>query len=39
MSRRRRGRDQDDSEVNLTAMLDVVFMMFIFFIVTASFVK
>ncbi len=29
----------DESEVNLTPMLDVVFIMLIFFIVTASFVK
>lgn len=31
--------DDDDSEVNMTPMLDVVFIMLIFFIVTASFVK
>ncbi len=31
--------DTDESEVNLTPMLDVVFIMLIFFIVTASFVK
>jgi biopolymer transport protein ExbD len=31
--------DDDQSEVNLTPMLDVVFIMLIFFIVTASFVK
>ena len=37
--RRRRARDSDESEVNLTPMLDVVFIMLIFFIVTASFVK
>ena len=37
--RRRRARDRDESEVNLTPMLDVVFIMLIFFIVTASFVK
>ncbi len=37
--RRRRERDVDESEVNLTPMLDVVFIMLIFFIVTASFVK
>ena len=37
--RRRRGRAEDESEVNLTPMLDVVFIMLIFFIVTASFVK
>ena len=39
MSRRRRARGEEDSEVNLTPMLDVVFIMLIFFIVTASFVK
>ena len=39
MSRRRRAREEEDSEVNLTPMLDVVFIMLIFFIVTASFVK
>ena len=37
--RRRIIRDQDDSEVNMTPMLDVVFIMLIFFIVTASFIK
>jgi biopolymer transport protein ExbD len=37
--RRRRARDIEESEVNLTPMLDVVFIMLIFFIVTASFVK
>jgi len=37
--RRRRQSDSDESEVNLTPMLDVVFIMLIFFIVTASFVK
>ncbi len=37
--RRRRSRDEEESEVNLTPMLDVVFIMLIFFIVTASFVK
>ncbi len=31
--------DEDEAEVNLTPMLDVVFIMLIFFIVTASFVK
>ena len=39
MSRRRRAREAEESEVNLTPMLDVVFIMLIFFIVTASFVK
>jgi biopolymer transport protein ExbD len=37
--RRARRRDEETSEVNLTPMLDVVFIMLIFFIVTASFVK
>ena len=39
---RRHHRDNngsDDSEVNLTPMLDVVFIMLIFFVVTTSFVK
>ncbi|MEL6548372.1 MAG: biopolymer transporter ExbD [Myxococcota bacterium] len=31
--------EQDESEVDITPMLDVVFIMLIFFIVTASFVK
>jgi biopolymer transport protein ExbD len=39
MRRRRARSDQEASEVNLTPMLDVVFIMLIFFIVTASFVK
>jgi len=30
---------QEQSEINLTPMLDVVFIMLIFFIVTASFIK
>ena len=34
-----RRRNVDQSEINLTPMLDVVFIMLIFFIVTASFVK
>jgi biopolymer transport protein ExbD len=37
--RRRREKKSVASEVNLTPMLDVVFIMLIFFIVTASFVK
>ena len=37
--RKRRDRSVEESEVNLTPMLDVVFIMLIFFIVTASFVK
>ncbi len=40
MSRRHQFRaSEEESEVNLTPMLDVVFIMLIFFIVTASFVK
>ena len=31
--------DEDEQEINITPMLDVVFIMLIFFIVTASFVK
>ena len=37
--RRRRSRQDEEDQVNLTPMLDVVFIMLIFFIVTASFVK
>ena len=33
------GTQEDESEINLTPMLDVVFIMLIFFIVTAVFVK
>ncbi len=32
-------RPDDDSDINLTPMLDVVFIMLIFFIVTATFIK
>ena len=32
-------QEEEDNEINLTPMLDVVFIMLIFFIVTASFVK
>ena len=31
--------DEDENEINLTPMLDVVFIMLIFFIVTATFIK
>ncbi len=31
--------EEEESEINITPMLDVVFIMLIFFIVTASFVK
>jgi biopolymer transport protein ExbD len=33
------GNDEEENEINLTPMLDVVFIMLIFFIVTASFIK
>ncbi len=33
------GGSEEENEINLTPMLDVVFIMLIFFIVTASFVK
>jgi biopolymer transport protein ExbD len=33
------GTEEEESEINLTPMLDVVFIMLIFFIVTAVFVK
>ena len=32
-------KHEDDAEINLTPMLDVVFIMLIFFIVTATFIK
>ena len=31
--------EEEEAEINITPMLDVVFIMLIFFIVTASFVK
>ncbi len=37
--RRRLIESEEESEINITPMLDVVFIMLIFFIVTASFVK
>ena len=41
MARRgsRFSRSDDESDINLTPMLDVVFIMLIFFIVTATFIK
>ncbi len=39
MRRRRMQAESEAAEVNLTPMLDVVFIMLIFFIVTTSFVK
>jgi biopolymer transport protein ExbD len=40
--RKKRGSlavEEDENEINLTPMLDVVFIMLIFFIVTATFIK
>ncbi|MGH8496850.1 MAG: ExbD/TolR family protein [Gammaproteobacteria bacterium] len=37
--RHRTHRDADEAEINITPMLDIVFIMLIFFIVTTSFVK
>jgi len=39
MRRRLQRSAEEDSEINVTSMLDVVFILLIFFIVTASFVK
>ena len=36
---RRRVRVEEESEINITPLLDIVFIMLIFFIVTATFVK
>jgi len=36
---RRHRRGDDEAEINMTPMLDIVFIMLIFFIVTTSFVK
>jgi biopolymer transport protein ExbD len=36
---KRRYRLQDEAEINITPMLDIVFIMLIFFIVTTSFVR
>src|SRR5690625_4360297 len=36
---RRRHRPEEEAEINITPMLDVVFIMLIFFIVTTSFVR
>ncbi len=36
---RRRQKPDDEAEINITPMMDVVFIMLIFFIVTTSFVK
>ena len=39
MARYRQRRIEDESDINITPMLDIVFIMLIFFIVTTSFVK
>ena len=39
MKKRNYETDQEEGEIDLTPMLDVVFIMLIFFIVTATFVK
>ena len=37
--RKRLSRTEDEAEINITPLLDIVFIMLIFFIVTTSFVK
>ncbi len=37
--RKRKNKVADDAEIDMTPMLDIVFIMLIFFIVTASFLK
>ena len=37
--RKKHGSEEDEAEIDLTPMLDIVFIMLIFFIVTATFVK
>ena len=39
LSRRRRLEEEQEEEINITPMLDIVFILLIFFIVTTSFVK
>ncbi len=39
MSRKNRSHDVEESDVDMTPMLDIVFILLIFFIVTTSFVK
>jgi biopolymer transport protein ExbD len=36
---RRKHKSDDEAEINITPMLDIVFIMLIFFIVTTSFIK
>ena len=39
MARKKLKRPEEDAQIDMTPMLDIVFIMLIFFIVTASFVK
>jgi len=39
MRKRRHSTAEQDTEINMTPMLDIVFIMLIFFVVTASFLK
>jgi len=39
MKRLGKGKNEEETDIDITPMLDVVFIMLIFFIVTASFVK
>ena len=39
MRKKRLAQEEEENEINLTPMLDVVFIMLIFFIVTATFIK
>ncbi|MFT4994963.1 MAG: biopolymer transport protein ExbD [Paraglaciecola sp.] len=39
MKRKKHGSNDDDAAIDMTPMLDIVFIMLIFFIVTTSFVK
>ena len=39
MAKKNHSRRDDEEDINLTPMLDIVFIMLIFFIVTATFVK
>ena len=36
---RKKRREEEESEINITPMMDIVFIMLIFFIVTTSFIK
>ena len=36
---RHKRREEEESEINITPMMDIVFIMLIFFIVTTSFIK